>query len=110
MFHRDSALTWISAGLTLWTWVQWWQQLTGVAWFAGAMISLVGTLAQWNLGPGREAWGEAANWRLVVATGAGVAVLIALGQWIVVGASGPEAAIPGAIQLILLVLAGQKRP
>jgi len=46
---------------------------------------------------------------MVVATASGVAVLIALGQWIVVGASGPEACIPGTLQLILLAWPVKKR-
>lgn len=110
MFERKSALTWVSAGLMVWAGFQWLQNLSGVAWFAGTLISVLGTLGLWNMGPGRERWGEASNWRLVMAAASGVALLIALGQWIVVGASGPEACIPGALQLILLVFSAKNRP
>ena len=102
MFQRDKARIWISGGLLAVAAVQWGLHLSAVAWFAATFVSALGTWAHWNAGPGGERWGETSVWKMVVATASGVALLIALGQWIVVGTSGPEACIPGMLQLILL--------
>lgn len=83
---------------------RWLQSPELVAWFAATVASGLALFAWFDLARGEKALGARSTWWLVVAAASGVSVLIALGQWRVVGASGPEAAIPGLLHLLVLAL------
>jgi len=82
----------------------WLQSPELVAWFAATVASGLATFAWLDHARGEKALGAWSTWRLVVAAASGVSVLIALGQWRVVGASGPEAALPGVLHLLALAI------
>jgi hypothetical protein len=99
-----------SGAVTLYAGMGWLESPELVAWFAATLATGLGTVAWVDRARGANAWGEWPTWRLVVAAACGVSVLIALGQWRVVGASGPTACLPGAIQLFLLAVADRFFP
>jgi hypothetical protein len=91
-------------------------------WFAAALVALVATLWHWLNAPGFVAWFsgvtalagvavaiwyerhpkmDAAFLGILAVVPALLSAVIALGQWQVVGTSGPEAAVPGLVGLLI---------
>ena len=99
-------------------------------WFMASLVALATTLVYWLNAPGFVAWFsgvaaltavtaairledhpklDAAFLGILAVVPALLSAVIALGQWKVVGTSGPEAALPGLIGLLLWLSRPRKR-